>query len=202
MWKVIWLENPGNCLGVNDWFPAKGPVSGKWLPMFFSFPQPPFPDEYLDIVTFVVVIRFIVPISGCFLGFNHHLQEIYPALRRKAGEFLWWQVLQGGFAQTASSAQALLLNGRYHPDAHGFLVVKHDTCFLFQKPTCPFHESIGWESNLSSEFQERHLHSKRESFVGKHLLCLKSERGRHRSGRQHCCPVLLHCLLCFPLSSY
>lgn len=140
--RVIWLEDPGNCLGVNDWFPAKGPwgfwcwqqgtdvclelVGGELLSLSLRngslcspcSHSPCSPDEYLDLVTFICVIHFTVPVTGWFLGFNHHLQEIHPALRRKAGEFLWWQVLQGGLAQTASRAQALLLNWKCHHDAH------------------------------------------------------------------------------------
>lgn len=49
-------------------------------------------DTYLDVVTFIWVVCFVALVAGWVLGFDHQLQKIYSALRRKAGEFLWWQV--------------------------------------------------------------------------------------------------------------
>lgn len=112
--KIHFIEEAGDFLRINNWLgspapwtgilavaPGDGilPGAGQWrwwgpahLPIFSSLPQPCSRDEGLRVVTFVWVIFFIVTLAGWVLGFDHQLQEIYPALRGKAGESLWWQV--------------------------------------------------------------------------------------------------------------
>lgn len=48
-------------------------------------PTAPCQGEDLGVVTFIGVIFSVVLLAACALGFNHQLQEIYPALRGKAG---------------------------------------------------------------------------------------------------------------------